>query len=218
MVHLLSSTVTSELRRDVRLTVVSQEDLRNLLGYERQKALLNCADAGCLAEIGGALGAEQIVNGSLSQLGQTYVFILRRIEVRSARVLRDVERRFKLSSQDALLDAIPQMLLDLFPRAAAGNEASAEAVGANGTAVSSPSPAPWILAGVGGAAALTGLALLLDAVLGGHTQNGVTSYSYPQAQTANTFGFAGQGLLIGGAVVAAGGLTWALLRSPEVAQ
>ncbi len=200
--HLLSSTVTSELRRLPSLSVVSQDEIKSLLGYQKQRQLLNCGDADCLAEIGGALGAEQIVTGSLSQLGQTYVFILRRVEVRRAKVLRDVERRFKVSAQEALLDAVPGMLRDLFP---GGRALSDDAVGAVAE-VHKPGPAPWIVAAGGGAVAIAGLVLLIAAIA--HP----SPPTYPEAQSANLFGDLGQGLLIGGGVVAAGGLVWGLAR------
>lgn len=210
--HLLSTTVTSELRRSPHLAVVGQDDIRELLGFEKQKQLLGCTDATCLAEIGGALGVDQLLVGSLAQLGQTYVFVLRRVDVRTSKVVGDVKRELKLKEQDALLDAIPPMLQALFPGEVAPPSAPAAAVSAPAPSRAKPGPAPWIVAGAGGVVAAVGLALLLDAVLGGSTKNGVTSYTYAEAQSANALGYAGQGCLYGGAAIAAAGIAWGLLR------
>ncbi len=54
-------------------TVISTSDIRAMLGFERQKALLGCeSDTSCIAEIGGALGVDLIVSGTLGELGGTF--------------------------------------------------------------------------------------------------------------------------------------------------
>src|SRR4051812_9612762 len=52
------------------LRVVTPRELATLLGIERQQALLGCSNdsASCLAELGGAIGAEGVVLGELAHL------------------------------------------------------------------------------------------------------------------------------------------------------
>lgn len=49
--------------------VVTPRDIASILGLERQKQLLGCADDGCAVELGNALGAAALVNASVAHLG-----------------------------------------------------------------------------------------------------------------------------------------------------
>src|SRR5512138_2927366 len=49
--------------------VIGQNEIRSMLALDRQRALLGCSDdVSCLAEIGGALGAEMMVLGSVGKI------------------------------------------------------------------------------------------------------------------------------------------------------
>ncbi|MBL8955026.1 MAG: hypothetical protein JNK82_29895 [Myxococcaceae bacterium] len=55
-------------------SVTTSNDLVALLGVERQKQLLGCADSdnSCLAELSSALGVDAVVSGSLGRFGTRY--------------------------------------------------------------------------------------------------------------------------------------------------
>jgi hypothetical protein len=54
------------------LTIMSTADLRRMADLEANKFAAGCTDdTNCVAEIAGALGAEQVLYGSLSRLGST---------------------------------------------------------------------------------------------------------------------------------------------------
>jgi len=57
---------------DVRVT--TPKDLETVLGVEKQKQLLGCADdsSSCMAEIAEALGAAGLVTGQIAKVGQRY--------------------------------------------------------------------------------------------------------------------------------------------------
>ena len=221
LAQLCTTFVVSELRKNGSLAVTSQEDLQSLIGFHKQKQLLQCADTSCLAEIGGALGVEQIVTGSLSKLGESVVVVLRLVDVHRAKVLRDTDRRLKDPKPDAVLDALPQMLAELFPQAAASEPpkpvpAAATAAPAVERHAERPSSAPFWIAGVGGAVLLVGGGLLVGGLVEGQarTLNGVTSYGITahQAATFNTLGAIGETAAGVGAAGVLGGLGWALFR------
>src|SRR5437868_3179177 len=51
------------------LKVVTPKEVASLLGMERQRQLLGCADSGsCVAEIASALGADGVVQGEVAKL------------------------------------------------------------------------------------------------------------------------------------------------------
>src|SRR5208282_646866 len=81
------------------------------------KQLLSCANTSCLSEIGGALGVDQMLIGSLSQVGDVYLLDLRDIDVKHAALLHEASRRLHTTDQAALLDAITDLAQELYPRA-----------------------------------------------------------------------------------------------------
>lgn len=73
-------------------SVISTTDIQAMLSFERQKALLGCNDdTSCLAEIGGALGVDLLVSGTLAKLGDTYNLTLTVLDIRTA----EVKQRFQ---------------------------------------------------------------------------------------------------------------------------
>jgi hypothetical protein len=58
----------SELDRLGVFKVITSDAIRDMLDFEKQRQMLGCADAGCLVEIGGALGVDYLVTGKVSRL------------------------------------------------------------------------------------------------------------------------------------------------------
>jgi len=105
--------------------VISSEDVRSLLSHQKNRLVLGCgADAACLADLGGALGVDEIVAGRLGRLGSTWVLELRRLDVKQARNLASVTRA--VGSAEALVGAVRSAAGELYavpplpPRVAGG--------------------------------------------------------------------------------------------------
>jgi TolB-like protein len=58
----------NELDRLGTFQVVTSEAIRSMLAFEKQRQMLGCADSGCIAEIGGALGVDFLVTGKVTRL------------------------------------------------------------------------------------------------------------------------------------------------------
>ncbi len=142
-----TALVPTEVRRlRPRSRVFSSEDVRALLTHQKDRLMLGCgADAACMAELGGALGADEIVAGRLGRLGDTFVLELRRVEVAQARSLGSATRTVRRA--DAIASAVVALVGELFgapapaggPGAAAGG---ATAGGAGGGAPAGPAALP----------------------------------------------------------------------------
>jgi hypothetical protein len=61
--------VANELDRMGTFQIVTADAIRSMLAFEKQRQMLGCADAGCMAEIGGALGVDWLVSGKVTRLG-----------------------------------------------------------------------------------------------------------------------------------------------------
>lgn len=86
MTQALDQLVVGALDDLHRHNVITAADISALLGLERMKDALGCTDVVCAAEIGGALGADILLSGTASLLGDEVVLSLSVIEPRTTRV------------------------------------------------------------------------------------------------------------------------------------
>jgi len=85
--ELLTEVALTEAARFKEFQVIGESDLAALLGLERKKQVLGCQeDAACMAEVGGALGVELVLVGSVGKVGELRRIDLTLLDVAKARV------------------------------------------------------------------------------------------------------------------------------------
>jgi hypothetical protein len=140
LVPTLTEILTVEIDAIGKYKVIAGRDVQSMLGFEKQKDIMGCTDASCLAEIGGALGVERIVAGHIGKVGSTYVINIKLINIRQA----DTENRVYETVRgevDALIDAVRNSARKLL--AGAGNPTAPTAkVEAPPPPVAAPPTAP----------------------------------------------------------------------------
>jgi hypothetical protein len=111
-----AQTLVPEIRKLEGVSVIGMAEIRDMLGFERQRQMLGCsADAGCLAEIAGALGVDELVNPRLVLAGRTYTLTVSRLELRRAKVVQTVTRTFDRRDGQELLQIVGPTVEALFP-------------------------------------------------------------------------------------------------------
>jgi hypothetical protein len=92
------------MRREKRVEVVTADDLAQLVGIERQKALLGCEEAAstCITELANALGTDGVLVGSITRSDDSYLAVVKVLRQRDARVWWSASGRMK--GEGALLD------------------------------------------------------------------------------------------------------------------
>ena len=108
----LSDMLATEIRDMGTYDVVTRSDIQSMLGLERAKELVGCDDAGCLAEIGGALGVKYLVTGNVAVFGNVFAVNLKIIDIQKARVKNSIFEKVP-GGEAALLDAIPHAVRKL---------------------------------------------------------------------------------------------------------
>lgn len=100
------STHLATALRNEGVSLITADDIAVVLGNERQKQLLGCADedSSCMIELGAALGAEHLLSGAIAKLEEKYVVTLRVIKSLDGKVVAQEQAR--AASQEALLDAL----------------------------------------------------------------------------------------------------------------
>ncbi len=105
--QLLSESLAGELRKRPGVSVLTQSDVTALLGVEKTRQMLGCAESGCMAEIGGALGADRVVHGSLGRVGESLVVNLSALDPRRGKAAASVSERLRGAGDEAFLDVLP---------------------------------------------------------------------------------------------------------------
>ncbi len=86
--ELLSEVALTEASNMERFEIIGRSDIASMIGFDQQKKVLGCTDdSNCLAEIGGALGVDYVMVGSLGRLGALYRVDLKIVDTKKARVL-----------------------------------------------------------------------------------------------------------------------------------
>ncbi len=114
-VSLLNDAVAAELRRQPNTQIITQTEIVALLSYEQQKQYLGCSEETCAADLGGALGCEELIIGSIGVIGKSWMVNLRRLNVVKVVTTGQADRRLKNASIDDVLDTLPVLVRELFP-------------------------------------------------------------------------------------------------------
>ncbi|MFI5300600.1 MAG: hypothetical protein ACHREM_21145 [Polyangiales bacterium] len=183
---------------DPRFDVVGWSDVAKLVEVQVAKQSAGCDTDSCMAEIGGALGAEYILAATLGQLGHSFVVSVRLVRVKDATVSRSTET--VPANEDLLGDAVRHAVREVIP-------AAPSAPGVHRASY-------WL--GVAGASAVTAGGLGLGAYSAVATRN----MNYGDAATFRQTNTRAQGLTIGSNVVwgvaatsaVAGAIVWLIER------
>lgn len=130
----VTAAVTEQVGRIGVFRVISSQDLTSLLGLERQRQLTGCGDSSCLQELGGALGAQYVLSGDVTQVGKALQLTMQTVDAVTVRPLGRTAR---------LVPDVEALYADL-------RTAVAEATGTPAPRPKAPSPVPAVLAVGGG--------------------------------------------------------------------
>ncbi len=86
VVQVLDELLVSELDRRRTWQIITTSDMNAMLGLEKMKEAMGCSDLACAAEIGGALGVDLMVTGSVGRLGDELLVQVSLIDAKRATV------------------------------------------------------------------------------------------------------------------------------------
>ncbi len=86
--------------------VAASSELEAVLDMERQRQLLDCNAASCVAEIAGALGVDLLLTGSVALLGDLYVVNMRLLTARSGEARASFLGNLRAGNEAGLLEAV----------------------------------------------------------------------------------------------------------------
>ena len=107
---LFGEALVGELRKRPMLKVTDHNDISAVLGVDREKQLLGCTDSACMAEIGGALGVDLLVRGTLGRVGKLLLVNLTLIDPKKPDSATTVSEQAKSSADEAFFEQIPRLV------------------------------------------------------------------------------------------------------------
>lgn len=215
MADAVSDRFASELGKGTGVRVVTRRDVEQVLGLERQKALLGCSESSssCVAELAAGMGANALIAGTVVPVGSKVTVTLRLLDARDGRVISSESAR--LSDLDAAQDWLDAQA-PLTRKKAIEVFGSAELK--QQVAPPSANWLPWVTTGIGGAAAVTGIILFASSKADAQALKDVTPTS-PElnisetAKSGQTKETAGGILIAAGGAVLVGGIIWGIATS-----
>jgi TolB-like protein len=117
---LLSEVALTEAAAFKQVDTVGRSDIQAMLGFEREKQMLGCSeDAGCLAEIGGALGVDFLLVGTVGRIGTLHRLDLKLVDAHKAKVVGRVGESIDGGAEqlvDAAQEGVRRLLTEIAPR------------------------------------------------------------------------------------------------------
>ncbi len=113
--QVVTDALLSEIRKLEGISAIGMEEITQMISLEAQKQMLGCESSeSCLANIAGALGVDELITGTLTELADGRVILIRRIDQRQAKVIHDVQKRLKIGSGEEFLLAIEPSVQSLY--------------------------------------------------------------------------------------------------------
>lgn len=91
LAEFISDTMATEIASSTQCRVITQADIVTMIDYEAQRAACGADSSSCLAEIGGALGVDVVVSGSVRVIGSLYTVNVQLIDIDRAAVVDRAE-------------------------------------------------------------------------------------------------------------------------------
>lgn len=99
LVSSLSGVVAETLEQLGAFKAIASQDVVKLLNYQVSQQQLGCDETTCINEIGGALGADYLVTGSLTQIGNNITVQLQLSNIKQTRVESRTNREYQGAPQ-----------------------------------------------------------------------------------------------------------------------
>jgi TolB-like protein len=115
----LTQVLSTEVKGIEGASVVSRDDIAAILQLQDTKQRVGCDDAGCMAEIGGALGVDRLLTGDAGKVGSLYIVNLRLLDVRRGIVDSRATESFS-GDEEQLLRAVRKAARDLLGLSTSG--------------------------------------------------------------------------------------------------
>jgi hypothetical protein len=107
-----SNSLAAELNKRGH-SVLTDDQIASLLNQEAKQQWVGCTDNSCMAQLGEALGVDELALMSVSKVGQSWLVNVQRVDAKQVKAVA-FERRIQNGSIDGVLDVLPALLTEAY--------------------------------------------------------------------------------------------------------
>lgn len=122
---ILTDNLVSELSKHENIEVLEREKINSIMEEQGLQESGLCDDQKCLVKVGGLLGAEKMVTGSIGRLGSIYSLSLRMFDVETAKNQNSVTLNRECKEEELIV-----LLKDAVYELTEGKSGSSESISA----------------------------------------------------------------------------------------
>jgi hypothetical protein len=110
---IFTSALVGEIRKLDGVSVVGLDEVKALIEHAADRQMVGCDEAGCMAELADALGADLVITARLAVVDESHVIAFRKLDAVTAKV-DGVDKRFDKGNGEEFLAAIGPAVAELF--------------------------------------------------------------------------------------------------------
>ena len=115
--EIMTNEVRTQAVRAGRYTVVAPEDMEAISAELERQLAGGCDETSCIAELGGALGAQFLITGTMGKLGSRYTINLKLVDIEQVRAVRT--ENLRAPKLESVLERLPDTVFALLGLAVA---------------------------------------------------------------------------------------------------
>jgi hypothetical protein len=110
----VSEAILAEIRKYDGVSAIGMKEIGEMLAFEQKKQFVGCDSMGCLVELAGALGVDELVTGNLGALGESHVITVKRMDLNTAETKSAVSKTLKKGSGEEFLAVVGDVTKELY--------------------------------------------------------------------------------------------------------
>jgi hypothetical protein len=112
---IVSEAVLAEIRKLDAVSAVGLKEIMEMLAFEQKKQFVGCDAVSCLVELAGALGVDELVTGTVGELGESHILTIKRMDLNTAETKKAISKTLKKGNGEEFLAVVGAVVKELFP-------------------------------------------------------------------------------------------------------
>lgn len=114
LLRIMEEQMANEVGKTGRYSVIGRDDINRMLDSLQTKQMMGCSEIACYVEIGGAMGADLMIAGTMDRVGSTVMISVKLINITSAEVLARESETIRRPSPEEMVNAATALVERMF--------------------------------------------------------------------------------------------------------
>ena len=114
LLRIIEEQMANEVGKTGKFSVIGRDDINRMLDAMQSKQMMGCTELSCYVELGGAMGADLMIAGTMDRVGATYLVTVKLINIASAEVLARESESIKRATPEELVEVATALVERMF--------------------------------------------------------------------------------------------------------